>query len=348
MPYGSPPVPAASSFGDFLTVSDEVKRVLGRIEKVAATDLSLLLIGETGTGKELVANYVHRQSRHRAGPFVAVNCGAISKELFESKFFGYERGGFTGADPKGRRGLFEAAQDGTLFLDEIGELPLDMQAGLLRVLETGTFRRIGSERERSTNCRVVAATNRPLLESAEKGTFRQDLYYRLSVAKATIPPLRDRREDVPVLVEYMIEVFCKKQGLPLKRFTPEAMQVLTEHDWPGNGRELRNVVEATLICADDPISIEDIPIDLLNAQARRAGDVDPDGRVVIEVERSSQSSDLNIRDQECRLILSALTKYKKISLVAVALGISRSTLYRRFEELGIDHKAVSSSSRKPN
>lgn len=346
---GSPPAPAVSSFGDFVTVSDEVKRVLGRIEKVAATDLSILLIGETGTGKELVANYVHRQSGRRAGPFVAVNCGAISKELFESKFFGYERGGFTGADPKGRRGLFESAQDGTLFLDEIGELPLDMQAGLLRVLETGVFRRIGSDRERSSNSRVIAATNRPLLEGVERGTFRSDLYYRLSVATAAIPPLRDRREDLPVLIDHMTRVFCKKHNLPLKTYTSEVLQILAAHDWPGNARELRNVIEATLVCADDPIVPGDLPAEMLGAQitAHEAHALDTEAKLE-GTGGGAPDSSLSIREHERRLILSALKKYKKISLVAGALGISRSTLYRRFEELGIDHIAVSSSSRKPS
>lgn len=338
----SPQAPDVVSFGDFVTVSPAVKRVMGKIEKVASTDLSVLLIGETGTGKELIADYVHRNSTRRSGPFVAVNCGAISKELFESKFFGYERGGFTGADPKGRKGLFESAQDGTLFLDEIGELPLDMQAGLLRVLESGTFRRIGSERERSTNCRVVAATNRPLLEGVEKGTFRSDLYYRLSVAKAAIPPLRERREDIPVLIDHMMQTFCGKHGLPLKTFTLDAMRVLVEYDWPGNGRELRNLIEATIVCADDPIEPGDLPVDVLQAQAA----AQPPLAAEANIEHGHTGAvglgaDLSIRDHEHRLILSALKKYRKISLVARSLGISRSTLYRRLEEFGIDPRASS-------
>ncbi len=333
----APQPPAVASFGAFVTASNDVKRVIRRIEKVASSDLNVLLIGETGTGKELIADYVHRRSAQRSGPFVAVNCGAISKELFESKFFGYERGGFTGADPKGRRGLFEAAQDGTLFLDEIGELPLDMQVGLLRVLESRTFRRIGSERERSTNCRVVAATNRPLLEGVEKGTFRSDLYYRLSVAKATIPPLRERREDIPVLIEYMMEAFCGKHGLPKKTFTQEALRVLEGYGWPGNGRELRNLIEATIVCSDDPIEPGDLPVDVLKAQAA----AQPSLASETNIERGhtgtvGPGSDLSFRDHEHRLILSALKKYKKISLVARSLGISRSTLYRRLEEFGID------------
>ena len=343
-PRRRPQTRAVVSFGDFITVCEDVKRVLRRVEKVAATDLSILLIGETGTGKELIADYIHRQSGRRAGPFVAVNCGAISKELFESKFFGYARGGFTGADPKGRRGLFESAQNGTLFLDEIGELPLEMQTGLLRVLETGTFRRIGSDRERSTNCRVVAATNRPLLEGVERGTFRSDLYYRLSVSKAAIPPLRDRREDLPVLIDHMTRVFCKKHDLPPTTYSPEVLQMLCAYDWPGNGRELRNVIEATLVCADDPIVPGDLPAEILRAQTSPRVDHAPETGIGSESPGGgTPGSSLRIRDHERHLILSALKKFKKISLVARSLGISRSTLYRRMDEFGIDPKTDSRS-----
>jgi DNA-binding NtrC family response regulator len=231
-----------------------------------------------------------------------------------------------------------------LFLDEIGELPLDMQSGLLRVLETGTYRRIGSDRERSSNCRVVAATNRPLLERVEQGTFRPDLYYRLSVAKATIPPLRVRREDVSLLIEHMLETFCAKHGFPKKAFTPEAMQVLLEYDWPGNGRQLRNVVETTLVCSGDPIALEDLPIELLKAQTDAQPQLATETRVNCESTGAvALGSDLSIRQHERRLILSALKKYKKISLVARSLGISRSTLYRRLDEFGIDPRADSTS-----
>ncbi len=324
-------------YGDFVTSDAEVKRILRRIEKIIPTELNVLLIGETGTGKELIASYIHSRSKRRDGPFVAVNCGALSKELFESRLFGYVRGGFTGADPRGRKGLFEAASGGTLFLDEIGELPLDIQAALLRVLETGAFRRIGSDRERTANCRIIAATNRSLLECVQEGTFRSDLYYRLSVVRAEIPPLRDRPSDIPVLIEHTMKSFCRRHGIPEKRVGPEALGVLTEYRWPGNARELRNVVEAAVVCADEVITPADLPPEVLKAvmeqSSRPAGDL-------LAAPDQAVSSELSVREHERRLILMALRKYKKISLAARALGMSRSTLYRRFEELGIDRDAV--------
>ncbi|MBI5013985.1 MAG: sigma-54-dependent Fis family transcriptional regulator [Deltaproteobacteria bacterium] len=332
-----------ANFGGFVTRHDALKRVMERIGKVAATDLSVLLIGETGTGKELIARYIHNESKRRDGPYVAVNCGATSKELFESTFFGYERGAFTGADSRGRKGLFESANGGTLFLDEIGEMPLAMQAGLLRVLEVGTFRRIGSDREFSTNCRIVAATNKSLLEAVARGTFRSDLYYRLSVAKAEILPLRDRPEDIELLIEHLKKGFCQKQNIALKRFTPDAMRILLEYGWPGNAREVRNVVESSVICSDDPITLDDIPWEIRSAvEVQRGAVVGGDSRLLAEGPRPDYGG--SVREHEKWLILSALKKYRKISLVADALGISRSTLYRRLATLGVDVKSVLSDS----
>ncbi|GAB4267852.1 MAG: sigma-54-dependent Fis family transcriptional regulator [Deferrisomatales bacterium] len=340
LPSGRPASPDVESFGDFVTASEPVKRVLHRIQKIIPTDLNILLIGETGTGKELIASFIHSRSPRRDGPFVAVNCGAINKELFESKFFGYERGGFTGADPRGRRGLFEAADGGTLFLDEIGEMPPDIQAGLLRVLETGRFRRIGSEREHTTNCRIIAATNRPLLRAVEEGTFRSDLYYRLSVVKAVIPPLRDRPEDVPILIDHTMRRFCERHGMPPKTFTAEAMAVLTAHRWPGNVRELRNVVESALVCAEEAVTPEDLPAEILSATAERDTGPAPEAPAPRPEGTPPGAAGLSVRENERRLILTALRKYKKVSLAARALGMSRSTLYRRLEEHGIDHREV--------
>lgn len=340
------PAPGADSgeervaFGAFVTANRRVKEMLARLEKVIPTDLTVLLVGETGTGKELLASYIHTRGPRRSGPFVAVNCGAISPELFESRFFGYERGAFTGADPRGRKGLLETADGGTLFLDEIGEMPPDIQAGLLRVLETGRFRRIGSEREHTTNCRIIAATNRPLLRAVEEGTFRSDLYYRLSVVKAVIPPLRDRPEDVPILIDHTMRRFCERHGMPPKTFTAEAMAVLTAHRWPGNVRELRNVVESALVCAEEAVTPEDLPAEILSATAERDTGPAPEAPAPRPEGTPPGAAGLSVRENERRLILTALRKYKKVSLAARALGMSRSTLYRRLEEHGIDHREV--------
>lgn len=316
-------------FGGFVAVSDAAIRVMEQIERVIPSGLNVLLIGETGTGKELIADFIHSASSRREGPFVAVNCGALSRELFESKFFGYERGAFTGADPKGRRGFFEAADGGTLFLDEIAELPMDIQAALLRVLETGRVRRIGAEQEVATNCRIVAATNRELLGAAEQGAFRKDLYYRLGTAKFVIPPLRDRPEDVPVLLHDTMEVFCRKHGFAPKTWSAEAKEILTSYRWPGNGRELRNVVETAYVCAGETITVDDLPNDVRKGQVG--------GGVVVAA--AAADEERGIRDQvrrsEREAILSALQATANVSLAAKRLGISRSTFYRKCEAAGI-------------
>jgi sigma-54 dependent transcriptional regulator, acetoin dehydrogenase operon transcriptional activator AcoR len=248
LPSGDAHIRCVATFGEFVTANENLKLTMGRVNKVIPSDINVLLIGETGTGKEIIANYIHTHSKRHTGPFVAVNCGAISKELFESKFFGYERGAFTGADPRGRKGLFECANGGTLFLDEVGEMPLDIQAALLRVLETGRFSRVGSEKEISTDCRIVAATNRTLSDEIERGTFRADLYYRLGVAKFDIPPLRERPEDISVLIQCTMVSLCRKHDMNPAIITPEAMELLTGYSWPGNRREVRNVLESAMIC----------------------------------------------------------------------------------------------------
>ncbi|GAB4268194.1 MAG: sigma-54-dependent Fis family transcriptional regulator [Deferrisomatales bacterium] len=344
------PAPGADSgeervaFGAFVTANRRVKEMLARLEKVIPTDLTVLLVGETGTGKELLASYIHTRGPRRSGPFVAVNCGAISPELFESRFFGYERGAFTGADPRGRKGLLETADGGTLFLDEIGEMPLDLQVALLRVLETGRFRRLGSDRERTSDCRVIAATNRPLDEDIQRGTFRPDLYYRLAAVKACLPPLRERPEDVPLLAEHFAHGFCARHGLPPKSFAPEAMAVLTAHRWPGNARELRNAVEAAVVCAGDRITVEDLPPELLAEVPQAAGRHGLEEAAGPSMSPADPGAELSVRDSERRLILTALRKYRKVSLAARALGMSRSTLYRRFDALGINPREAAARS----
>jgi DNA-binding NtrC family response regulator len=235
--------------GDMLGDSPPMRQVRRLIERVAGLDVTVLVTGESGTGKELVARAVHRTGPRAAKPFVAVNCGAIPANLLESELFGHARGAFTGA-ANARAGLFEEAEGGTLFLDEIGELPLDLQVKLNRVLQERTLRRVGESRERPVDTRVIAATHRPLEALAAEGRFREDLYFRLNVYPIELPPLRQRGEDILLLARHFLGEAARRFGRPVDLFAPEAMRQLLTHPWPGNVRELRNVVERAVILAD--------------------------------------------------------------------------------------------------
>lgn len=226
--------------------SPAIREVFRKIALFAPSDAAVVITGETGTGKELVARALHDQSLRPDGPFVAVNCSAISEELLESELFGHEKGAFTGA-VRGHRGRFERADGGTLFLDEVGDMPLGTQAKLLRVLETGTIERVGAEREMRVDVRIVAATNVPLEQAVGMGRFRADLYHRLSVLRIHLPPLRERPEDIPYLVEHFLKLFSRKYDRRIYRLTPEALNLLQSYLWPGNVRELRNVLERVFI-----------------------------------------------------------------------------------------------------
>ncbi len=236
------------NFGHIIGHSPALKKVLDQIAMVAPTQANVLILGESGTGKELVARAIHDLSERKGKPLVRVNCAAIPKELFESEFFGHVRGAFTGA-VKDRTGRFELADAGTLFLDEIGEIPLDLQSKLLRVLQEGQFERVGEERTRTVNVRVIAATNRDLLPEAKAGRFRLDLYYRLSVFPIDLPPLRDRREDIGPLAEHFVRISATRLGVPAPRLSRSNLSALENYDWPGNVRELQNVVERAVILA---------------------------------------------------------------------------------------------------
>ncbi|ABQ28506.1 sigma-54-dependent Fis family transcriptional regulator [Geotalea uraniireducens] len=340
VPIESALIRCVATFGEFVTASENLKLIMERISKVIPSDINVLLIGETGTGKEIVANYIHAHSKRHAGPFVAVNCGAISKELFESKFFGYERGAFTGADPRGRKGVFECADGGTLFLDEVGEMPLEIQAALLRVLETGRFNRVGSEKEIATNCRIVAATNRSLSHEITRGTFRADLYYRLGVATFDIPPLRERPEDIPVLIQRTMVSLCRKHDLPPSNISEEAMELLTGYSWPGNGREVRNVIESAMICGGSSISVQDLPMNIKYSQKLPQEAISVSGAHLTAAQGRSPDStgyriNANISQREVHLIITTLEKYKDIALACEALGVSRATFYRKCKAHGI-------------
>jgi transcriptional regulator with GAF, ATPase, and Fis domain len=231
--------------------SPAMQRMLRQIEQVAPTDSTVLILGETGTGKELVARAIHQQSGRRTHPMISVNCGAISPGLVESELFGHEKGAFTGATSR-RQGRFELADGGTIFLDEIGDLSLDLQVKLLRVLQEGEFTRVGGTTPIRVNVRVIAATHRDLAAAQHAGTFRRDLYYRLNVFPIRTPPLRDRIEDLPLLVEHFIRDYAGRLGKRITTVLPEVVKVLAGHTWPGNVRELANVIERSVIVSNGP------------------------------------------------------------------------------------------------
>jgi transcriptional regulator with GAF, ATPase, and Fis domain len=241
-------VKIALAFGDVVGESPALRKVLQQIEIVAPTEASVLILGETGTGKELLAQAIHERSLRCERPLIKVNCSAIPRELFESEFFGHVKGAFTGA-LKDRMGRFQMADGGTLFLDEIGEIPLELQSKLLRVLQDGQFERIGEDRTRRVDVRLIAATNRHLQEEIEAGRFRQDLYYRLSVFPITVPPLRERLDDIPLLAKHFVQRACARLNCPQVRITARQVQLLQRYHWPGNIRELQNVIERAVILA---------------------------------------------------------------------------------------------------
>jgi transcriptional regulator with GAF, ATPase, and Fis domain len=242
---------------EIVGTSAALQRVLSLVSKVAPTDASVLITGETGTGKELVARAVHRRSRRSSGAFVSVNCAAIPRDLIASELFGHEKGSFTGAVQR-RVGRFELAEGGTIFLDEVGELPMKTQVALLRVLQEHEFERVGGTRSIQTNVRVVAATNRNLQMAIAAGTFRSDLFYRLNVFPIEIPPLRERREDIPVLVEYFIDRCARNVGKNIRGIEKNSLDLLQSYPWPGNIRELQNAIERSVImCETENFSLDE-------------------------------------------------------------------------------------------
>jgi len=245
-----------------------VRDVLERIHLIAPVNSTVLLTGESGTGKELVARAIHRYSRRRGKPFIAVNCAALPESLLESELFGHEKGSFTGATSR-RKGMFELADGGTIFLDEVVEMPPPTQTRLLRVLEQRRFMRVGGDQEIEVNVRVIAATNRELTGAVQDGSFRRDLYYRLNVLQVEMPPLRERRSDIPILVRQFIREFTEAHDREFKGLTPEALQLLLDYDWPGNVRELRNLVESMVVLAPgSTIRAEDIPSEIRQGRGR--------------------------------------------------------------------------------
>jgi DNA-binding NtrC family response regulator len=315
-------------------IMQELKR---QIAKVAPTRTRVLITGESGTGKELIARAIHRNSPVSGKAFVKVNCAAIPPELIESELFGHERGAFTGATSK-KRGLFEVAHGGTIFLDEIGDMSLSAQAKVLRVLQTGEFSRVGGEETLKTDARVVAATNKDLEQAVASGEFREDLFFRLNVVPIQSPPLRDRKEDLPLLTQAFIAECCEENGFSHKHMDSGVLERLIGHDWPGNVRELRNVVERLVIMSDDTISERDIPPYLGgtgNTPGERAARGDSSAGA--DVTLFSDKSLREFREEvECAFIRYKLGEFEwNISRTAQALGIERTNLHKRMRALGI-------------
>ncbi len=253
------PKPAEADISDFISESHAMKKFLRVLPRVAKSNSSVLILGETGVGKERLAHVLHAESPRSQGPFICVHCGALPESLLESELFGHEQGAFTGAT-RARKGCFELAHQGTIFLDEIGEMPFHLQSKLLRVLENHEVRRIGSEKSLVVDVRVMTATNRDLEEEVKAKQFRRDLYYRLNVVSLTIPPLRDRLEDIPELVESYIDYLGPRIGCEVSGITEQALETLCDYSWPGNVRELINVIErAMLLCENDFITVDDLP-----------------------------------------------------------------------------------------
>lgn len=321
-------------FGSFTTGDPDTHALFDDLRRIAASDVTILLNGETGTGKELLARAIHECSPRRQEPYLAVNCGAISEHLMESTFFGYVRGAFSGADPRGRAGYFESAKGGTLFLDEVGELPPSIQTALLRVLEDGSFQRVGSCETRRADCRIVAATHRNLEQMISEGRFRQDLYFRLKVVQRTIKPLRARLDDIRLLTDHFVESMARKHGFDGVRVSDEARLALQRHAWPGNARELRNAIEAAVLCSSSgTVELSSLPPELRSADFRNP--------------TAAAESIASVRDYERRLIISMLKKYRKANHVAGKLGVARSTLYRKFSELDINPKDFTGAGSEP-
>jgi DNA-binding NtrC family response regulator len=305
-----------------------LRRAVQQLEKAARSDTAtVLLLGETGVGKELMASYLHSHSGRAAGPFIDVNCSAIPEQLLESQLFGHEKGAFTDAKHF-KKGLFDLADGGTLFLDEIGDMPLQLQAKLLRVLETRTFRRVGGNADITVDVRVVAATHRDLRRQVADGKFREDLFYRLNVVPVVMPPLRERAEDIPLLAGYFIAQISKELGRPPARVNPEALEALRGYSWPGNVRELKNVVERVLLLeADDEILAAHLPAEILGRPAEPVGataaryEAFPTGvvRPLAELERRAIEHALRVCDGNK-------------TRAAQQLGISRQTLRTKLKE----------------
>jgi transcriptional regulator with GAF, ATPase, and Fis domain len=321
-------VSGSGAFGELVGQSPALEAVVRQIDLVSPTESTVLILGESGTGKELVAREIHRRSKRAKRPLIKVNCAAVPRELYESEFFGHAKGAFTGA-VRDRVGRFELAENGTLFLDEIGEIPLELQAKLLRVLQEGELERVGEERTRTVSVRLVAATNRDLRAEAEAGRFRLDLYYRLSVFPVEVPPLRKRKEDIPVLADHFLQVSARKAGRPKPPLTLASVQRLQQYDWPGNVRELQHVIERAVITSTGTRLNVEVPSPVRGVAAPEPPSIDT----------ATVRTDAQIRQLEADNIRAALkatnAKVSGPGGAAQLLGMKSTTLASRIKALGI-------------
>ena len=318
-----------SAFEGIICRSDKLKNVLEMVKKVAPGSMNVIITGESGTGKELIAKAIHKLSKSKADPFVPVNCGALPESLFESELFGHERGAFTGA-VKTKPGLLEFANNGTFFLDEIGELSPSLQVKLLRMLEDKKIRRVGGQNEIDIDVRIISASNRDLKQAVKEKTFREDLFYRLSTIQIEIPPLRERTEDILPVARYFVKEICKKEDVPDRRFSPDSEELLKEYAWPGNIRELHNIIGRTLyLCSDDIIRAKDLPI------LKQGKEI------------STDTLDMNYKDAKDSILekfeIEYLTHHLKknsgnISHTAEACGMDRRTIHRLIKQYNIIYK----------
>lgn len=311
------------SLGDILGSSKQIQSLKEKVKMVAASDISVLIRGESGTGKELFAHSIHQLSNRSHQPFVKINCGAIPEHLLESELFGYEEGAFTGAKKGGKKGKFQLADGGTLFLDEIGDMPLNMQVKLLRALQEGEIESVGSTAPVNVDVRIIAATNRPLEKMMEEKRFREDLFYRINVVPFMVPPLRDRLEDLSILIDYFIKKITKKSGKRISAIDDNVIEKFHQYSWPGNIRELENVIEASVhLTSNETISTESLP-DYMKESA-----VYPVGKKKLK--------DI-LEETEKRILTQSLSKFNNDRLEAAkALGISKSSMYEKLKKYGIE------------
>src|SRR6516165_1583524 len=323
--------PRAESFGKIIGQSGACRRIISQVEIVAPTDATVLILGETGTEKELIAREIHQRSRRNDKPLVRVNCTSIPRELFESEFFGHAKGAFTGAI-KDRAGRFEIAAGGTLFLDEVGEIPLELQSKLLRVLQEKCYERVGEDRTRQTDVRIIAATNRDLKKDIGAGHFREDLYYRLNVFPLQVPPLRERKGDITLLATHFVELLVKELGCPKPRLTRAGIEALESYEWPGNIRELRNVIERAAIFARGGALEFDLPVTGASVDPTSFGPQYSDG---LDPEYLTES-EMRRRERENLLAILQKTgwRIKGSDGAAELLGVKATTLVARIKKMG--------------
>ena len=327
----------AKAFGDLVGQSAALRQTISQIDLVAPTEASVLILGETGTGKELVAHEIHRRSLRKDGPLVRVNCASVPKELFESEFFGHVKGSFTGAI-KDRAGRFETADRGTLFLDEIGEIPMEMQGKLLRVLQEKRYERVGDDRTRQADVRIIAATNRDLKKEIAAGRFREDLYYRLHVFPIQVTPVRERKDDIPLLARHFVELSVKELRCPKPRLTRAAVARLQGYDWPGNIRELRNVIERAVILArGGPLHFE-LPV-------TESASTPPSSRPhPVNTAAAGFLTEAEMQRRERENLLAVLERsgwrIKGADGAAELLGVKPTTLLSRMKKMGLKRPAV--------